>query len=408
MRRLLALSAVLLAGTLGLSGRQVAQKPTLSSSTLAATGPTDLATNPPRVPASEVTVYSLFPVSSRTVWAYWGADNNGVEQGLELTNDSGRTWTDVTPPGLDEAAGNKFILNVFALDALHAWATYGRPTYGLPGSEATQTMVSTSDSGRHWTVVGRVPGYGCHLQFVTALDGWCPSIGAAMGSAGVDLYRTTNGGRHWTLVSSTTPQTHTLAALPFGCDKTIRFTSVNVGWAVFFCNGGLASLYETTDGGARWIQREVATPPFSFAFGGFSGIPQVIGNEGAVGYQFIRANGFPRTVVYVTEDAGTSWHAVLPPGPGRPWAVDALTPRSWRLIDGDEILATTNAGRSWSSFKCNVSFSPDNVSLVPGPIDFINDEVGWISNLSPQTGGHLLWRTNDGGVIWIRVTVPGE
>lgn len=46
-------------------------------------------------------MYSLFPVSARTVWAYW-ADNNGVEQGLELTNDPGRTWTDVTPPGLDE------------------------------------------------------------------------------------------------------------------------------------------------------------------------------------------------------------------------------------------------------------------------------------------------------------------
>lgn len=402
MRRLLALSAVLLAGTLGLSGGQVEQVATLSSSTLAATGPTDPVTTPPRVPASKVIVYSFFPVSTRTVWAYW-ADINGVEQGLELTNDSGRAWTDATPPGLDEAEGNKFILDVFALDALHAWATYG-----LPGSEGTQTMVSTSDGGRHWTVVGRIPGYGCQLQFVTPLDGWCPDIGAAAGSEGVDLYRTTNGGRHWTLVSSTTPQTHTPAALPFGCDKTIRFTSVDVGWAVFFCNGGLASLYETTDGGVRWIQREVATPPFSFAFGGFSGIPQVIGNEGAVGYQFVPANSFSRTVVYVTDDAGASWHAVVPPGPGRLWAVDALTPWSWRLIDGDEILATTNAGRSWSSFKSNVSFPPGNVSLVPAPIDFLNGEVGWISSLSPQTGGYSLWRTTDGGSIWKRVTVPGE
>jgi photosystem II stability/assembly factor-like uncharacterized protein len=296
--------------------------------------------------------------------------------------------------------GDHVITGFFALDAEHAWVVYG----GI-ASGAAQSIVSTADGGRRWSVVGRRPSsYGCALQFASADDGWCAVIGAALGSE----FRTEDGGTRWQVVSTTSPTTNASGSLPFGCDKNIQFVDRSVGWAMFGCAGGLAPLYQTLDGGARWIRRRVAAPAGGVGDGGsgFSSAPVVTGADGAVGYTIDAPK--ERSVVYVSRDSGVSWRAVTPPGAPQPWLVDIINPLQWRLVARERILATDDGGHTW--YTINTNFNVATYSLyasVPAPVDFTSAAIGWIVNQSSPTATALLWRTTDGGHTWRRISVPG-
>lgn len=259
------------------------------------TRPTTTAPTATTLPAAEVTPAAIWVVGATTVWAWW---TSGEAQGIERSNDAGHSWSNATPPELDKQLGDHFIKGFYALGAEHAWVTYG----GV-GSSARQTIASSSDGGRQWTVLGRSPSaYGCELQFATPADGWCTVIGAAAGSESVQIYRTEDGGRHWRSVYNNGPGGKTaLGGLPFGCDKNVQFVNTTVGWAIFLCNGGLAPLYETTDGGTTWVRRGVAAPSFPFIDGGFADVPDLFGRTGAVGYTFHVGSSVRRSVVYVSE-----------------------------------------------------------------------------------------------------------
>lgn len=348
-------------------------------------------------PEAGQSLQRAWPIGTETAWV-WTQNLAGGPQALERSTDGGKDWTDVTPPGLDQQIGNRFISDFYGLDADHAWVVYG----GV-ASSAAQIISSTSDGGRHWRVIGRRPStYGCDLQFVTPTEGWCTVIGPAAGSESVELYRTLDGGKHWAVVSETSPSTVTPAgSLPFGCDKDIQFVNPSTGWAVFACAAGVASLYETTNGGKTWVSRAVAAPSGALEYGsGFVGIPVLDGADGAVGYTI--SGPSPKSVAYVSSDAGASWHPVTPPGPPEPWLVDVINPLRWRLVHGDRILGTDDAGRSWYTITSDVSFKLYYSYLSPTPpvVDFATRNVGWIVSSS-------LWRTTDGGSTWLRVAVPG-
>ena len=124
------------------------------------------------------------------------------------------------------------------------------------------------------------------------------------------------------------------------------------------------------------------------------------GSRGAVGYTIA---GRPmKTVVYASANGGGTWHAVTPPGPAQGWVVDAISPLSWRLVQGDRVLATSNAGRTWRTIRASETFHLFYAYLDPTPpvVNFATAKVGWIVSTS-------LWRTTDGGSTWRRVPVPG-
>ncbi|MGD0385759.1 MAG: hypothetical protein ABSB73_06435 [Solirubrobacteraceae bacterium] len=346
-------------------------------------------------------VRAVWPLGARTVWVWTQTDALVGAQALERSTDGGEHWINATPNGLRRSAGDHVISGFFALDAEHAWVVYGSVA-----SAAEQTIASTSDGGLHWTVVGRRPGsYGCDLQFVSPKTGWCTLIGAALGSESVKLYRTGDGGRHWRVVSDSSPDATAPGSLPFGCDKNIQFTSVKVGWAVFYCADGAAPLYETTDGGATWVRRDIggAAGRRSDEGAGFTGSPVLNGADGAVGYTIAPS----RTVVCVTTDAGASWASLTPPGQAKPWVVDVITALRWRLVAGDEVLATNDGGRTWTAIHADVSFNLGFSFASPAPpsVDFATGEIGWIVTQAPA--GESLWRTIDGGSTWRPVVVPG-
>jgi photosystem II stability/assembly factor-like uncharacterized protein len=353
------------------------------------------------VSPADLTLSTVWTVSASAAWAEWNQNAPGRAQGLVRSTDGGKHWTDVTPPGSGAGVGAGFIGDLFALDADNAWVTYQATSSGV-----AQEIATTSDGGRHWTVLGRVPGPGdCSVQFVTTSDGWCVGIGAAAGSEAVVIYRTGDGGRHWHMASDGTPGRTTRGALPFGCDKDVQFLSANIGWAVFWCNGGPAPLYETTDGGTTWIRRSVAETKATGG-SGFAGVPVLTGAAGAVGFTLPTADGRTQSVVYVSSDSGLTWHRVTPPGPPAPWFVDTLTARSWRLVNGNRVLATDDAGRTWRTVTSNVSFDLPFAYTTSPAAHFESGQVGWIVGSSdPATD--MLWRTSDGGRSWRQIPVPG-
>jgi photosystem II stability/assembly factor-like uncharacterized protein len=346
-----------------------------------------------------------------TVWA-WTQDEIGPAgaQGIELTTDGGARWSDVTPPGLAVQGAEHWINGLFALNTNDAWVTYG----GL-GAGAPQSIFATTDGGRKWRVIGREPP-GCELDFVAVSDGWCAEIGGALGSETVTLYGTTDGARSWQVVSRTSLDSRSPGGLPFGGDKNIEFTTADVGWAPFAAPVGVAPLFETENGGRSWIERNVAPPPRDVGppprdgYGGiFAGQPIINGRFGAVGYRIDERVG-TRTIVYLTTNAGRDWRPVVPPGPGKPWLVDALTGRSWRLVYGNRILVTDDSGRTWHTVRADHTFPALSYSFgspTPPVVLFASDNAGWIVQQEPQTSTNTLWRTVDGGRQWHQVTVSG-
>ena len=101
---------------------------------------------------------------------------------------------------------------------------------------------------------------------------------------------------------------------------------------------------------------------------------------------------------------------MIPPGPAEPWFVDTLTARRWRLVFGDRILATDNAGRTWRTIIAKQSFGPLFYAYNPPAapvVDFTSSTIGWVFEQDFATSINTLWRTVDGGRQWQQVKIPG-
>jgi photosystem II stability/assembly factor-like uncharacterized protein len=337
-----------------------------------------------------------------TLWVLTANEvaTSGGGQGIELTTNAGRTWTDVTPPGLSVDGGSRWMVDFGVISPTSAWVVYGRIDSG------PQRISTTDDSGRTWSKVGLMPTApgGCELQFVNVADGTCTVLGGAAGSMTITIYRTASGGEHWQKVYANTPNTSwtTKGAIPFGCDKNIDFTSAQKGFALFFCNGGSGAIVEESlNGGATWDVRPVVQPSsVPEGGGGFSGPPVFAGSKGAIPYAVGNVSE-----IYVTDNGGRSFHPVYPPGKPKRWAEDIVSPTTWRLMSGTEILATDNAGASWFTLTSKTVLQSDGVTE-GGTVQFATAKDGWVIEDPDGTSSRLL-RTSDGGRLWRKVTVPG-
>jgi photosystem II stability/assembly factor-like uncharacterized protein len=352
-------------------------------------------------PASGTFAY-LWPVKAQTAWLVVDTDDGGER--VLRTTDGAASWDDVTPRQLSALVTPTNVGNgaatpqIVFLGAERAW------------TNAAGTLVATSDGGRIWHDIGRVPVGGwrvpldCRLlQFVDPTHGWCSISGAAMGSEGIELYRTVDGGLRWQRVSVTgppsLPPTPTPGSLPWGCEKTISFTSPTVGWAGLTCFGYSNDLYETTDGGARWVAKAIAAMPSSLALGGNSIDPPVFTGRFGAGV----INPGEDTIFYRSEDGGASWQAVVPPGGPRVSYADVINALQWRLVDNRRILATDNGGRTWRTTTPHWVIPPANPNKALGGIQFVTPEVGWAQYYEETTDTTTLLRTTDGGSNWTAV-----
>ena len=91
-----------------------------------------------------------------------------------------------------------------------------------------------------------------------------------------------------------------------------------------------------------------------------------------------------------------------------PWSFDAITARSWRLLRGDHILETNNAGKTWKTITTNHRFPAlSSPYSLPTPFAlFDSGGTGWVVQQN-IAGISTIWRTADDGTHWHHVTIPG-
>jgi photosystem II stability/assembly factor-like uncharacterized protein len=334
-------------------------------------------------------VLRRFVPRSTTTWWAIVESNLHAKTVVVRTTDSGRHWREVTPP-VKLVSSSAFLgRNAGLIEA------------GALFPPRTEPLYRTLDSGRSWQRLATVPSE-CQLDFVDERHGWCIGIGAAAGSASVALHRTTDGGLTWTLVSHTAvpPAASTRGALPFGCDKTITFTSPTVGWASSFCNGGSPYLYRSGDGGAHW--RPFAQVPLPSGAptpeGEGLSAPVVTGSDIAVA---VEIDGNPgATAIATSSNGGRSWRATLVPGPREHWRVDLIDAQHWRLTDGSILLATDDGGRHWRRSRPAQTMK-DSIGT-PLTLTFLSPRLGFAV---PDGNDGPLWWTRDGGKTWKPVKI---
>jgi photosystem II stability/assembly factor-like uncharacterized protein len=341
---------------------------------------------------------SLEQLSPRTKDTWWAVvfDEATSTNSVVRTVDGGARWQNVTPPVAQVQVGS---LSGDFLNAQIGWVLI--VPLSEPASLPAEAVFRTLDGGRSWESLGAVPD-GCRLDFVDRDDGWCSVLGAAAGSESVWMYRTRDGGDTWSLVSQTAvpPSTSTPAALPFGCDKDVTFTSRTVGWASTACAAGMPYLYTSDDGGADWRQLpRVPVPPGVSTSGGWDMAPPVAaGSEVVVAMTLDGEHGV--SAVATSADGGGTWRTQAVPGLRRPTIVDVVDPTHWIGTDGQVLVATDDGGTHWRRWKPVVAMR--DAQGTPLTLDFLSPTLGWA--VAPDAGGPLRW-TTDGGRTWAPITI---
>jgi len=351
---------------------------------------------PPASPPATVTplwLSSLQMVSPLIGWALHWTQNPGVIDAAALvparTTDGGRTWTDVTPPGVRVSPYTSD--DLFALGTERAWLTIGT------------TLFSTSDGGASWVRLSTVNDLGV-IDFINARDGWImQQFGAASGQDAVSILRTTDGGRRWALVAQT-PRLGgpgmAIGGLTTGCDKSgIVFVSRSDGWLTEFCNGGSLGFLTTHDGGSRWVEQPLPASATSCSDGCGAEPPRFFGATG-----FLTLTGGR---LLVTHDSGLTWSDVRLPAQVRSIStvqfVDALhgflVPAGPSGVPGHDFYVTADSGVTWTRIPSDIGFSRYATFDFVGPdAAIIWIQAGDVLGLPP------LYRTSDGGRTWVRFT----
>jgi photosystem II stability/assembly factor-like uncharacterized protein len=388
-----------MAGAVGCSTAGVSIWPGGGSSADTPTKPTVAVETPP-----DSDLVGQFAAVSPTVWWAVVQTNVTAQTFVVRSVDAGQHWHDVTPK-VPEVRSDS-VPDGYFLSADVGWLAIDQ----LSDSAETSAgpLYRTDDGGHSWQRIGSTPDHGCALEFVDAVHGWCTVLVGAAGSMPVSIYRTTNGGSSWQLVSRTAvdPDPSTAGALPFGCDKTLTFTSPTEGFASSFCNGGAPYLDVSSDSGAHW--QPLSPVPFPGGATPSDGeglsLPAVDGPKLAV----VDLGGFGpgATAITTSADGGKTWHTHPMPGPPTNgyWNVDLIDPTHWRATDGHVIAASDDAGEHWRQWTPNVGLRGQYQT--PLTLHFLNPLIGWAAD--NPAGNQPQWSTTDGGLVWKNVIIQGS
>ena len=305
-------------------------------------------------------------------WAT-GYDNVVSESVVLRTTDGGRLWKTARPS--DGGAYSADALAVTPSGRL--WVVGGE---GWDGA----LIARSADKGASWKYVPAPT-----LEYLLGVEAVSGRVGFAAGTRGV-LLRTTDGARTWKKVKGA----------PAGDLLGMRFASASEGWVLANDRAGVTgTVRHTTDGATTWTE-QLRTPgallgavdtvgPHIWVAGGDPAAGPVLAGErvsGAgvvlhssdggttwetqwggdagdlrvndldmvdeqVGWAVGDATAAQKALVLRTTDGGGHW-ATLDPGDVYfdLTAVHALDARTaWVVGDGEEILATTDGGVTWTS-----------------------------------------------------------
>jgi len=310
-------------------------------------------------------------------------------RGLFATGTGGRRWADITPPGVRP----RRISGVFFLDARHGWVAAGVPPQPARSTPPGEVIYRTADGGARWQAdrlalpaqryydTGFVNWTSADLAFADPLHGWIelPRATNTSHSEAV-LYRTGDGGRSWTQVTAP-------AAGP------ITFTSATQGWT----SGGVGTnqrLYATADGGHSWQKQawagEQASPRAAPAI--FGPRHQIL----AIGIPNAAQTGGTLTF-YGRTGTDPAWRPVAAlPSQLTADAAAVLGASDWVVVADPYLFTTTDSGLHWTRILTTPRI--DGTDLV-----MASARHGWI--LQPAACGTFscgdeLLATTDGGRTW--------
>jgi photosystem II stability/assembly factor-like uncharacterized protein len=257
---------------------------------------------------------------------------------IARTDDGGKHWH-------NQYIGNATIVQIFALNGNQAWAVTDK-----------NNLLGTSDGGKHWTAVGKVPKEG-FLHFISQNEAFVANSA------------TTDGGKSW----SSLP-------VPKQTVGDAYFHDRSNGWTVIQSNG-LGIIERTTDGGKTWhnVKGLKLTAPLNGA---------VIRSAGAddAWIELIGDSGMSQTsyTLFHTSDGGINWQTV--------------------------IANSTAGGGPAPGCPNEYNDGPKNQGAKPGPLYVVDRKVAFMGGECPACDKpNTVGWTKDGGKTWVNGTAafPG-
>jgi photosystem II stability/assembly factor-like uncharacterized protein len=246
------------------------------------------------------------------------------------------------------------------------------------------------------------------ITFVDAMHGWIlADVDTGHGEQGVDIVRTTDGGLTWAKIASAADQP---GALPLAGEKFgLTFRDTTTGWVVqgdsLDPSPRLHGVFQTHDGGATWQPAPILPWPAALAntpaLVEFGRLPAFISPQVGVLRVLLvslATGDVADTVMYVTDDGGTTWSPTTPlPADAGTTSYDDVTsllnPSTWWIVASAHgtstlLCQTSDGGRHWASWMPGTPFTGVTV------LDFVSSTQGW------AIGSAGLLRTTDEGRTW--------
>jgi photosystem II stability/assembly factor-like uncharacterized protein len=289
----------------------------------------------------------------------------GTSVGLYRTTDEGATWTALTngfPP----------LTNIFALEI--APSSHSTVYVGTAYGGGIGVFKSTDRGGNWMPLPSGIPNTDVRTLVVDPTDA---NI-VYRSDYSVGISKTTDGGAHWTLVLPVR------AVVAFAIDPTAPGT-VYAGREYDSQSQG-GGLLKTTDGGATWSHAENGlTNPLVLSLAVDPRNPAHI----YAGTQLLSFNRPAYSGVFLTSDAGASWHPASQEFGLATFSTVAVDPRIPSTIFLDS-LRSTDGGVTWQPLGIGASF-------------FVFDPR------NPLTiyAGPPLRKSTDGGATWAPPTLVG-
>ena len=338
----------------------------------------------------------------------WAVGSGGT---IMFSNTGGTTWVQQTSPT------SRLLAKVWFINAQTGWACGG----WQDGS--AYLVIKTTNGGQTWIDQSFSSGtYSCEsIFFINDQTGW---VGGRDNTLAPHIHKTTDGGTSWT--RETVPATGSNVGI-----ASIKFATVNKGWAASTSIYNSGPVFYTSDGGNNWTIQYSTNLHYHVLDVKDSLSVAVVG---------VKILSPQAEQVFVTTNGGVNWTANTPPIIGYTYGICYRGTNVWIASNNTQILKGANNGASWVTqfiaprwrsvawstpttgwITAGTSVGTDGVSLKttdggqtwnndassPGGSQafFTNANYGWMFF---EGNNSTIYRTSNGGTSWIQTYIASS